>query len=181
MVDPIYTIKNFHGENIKNFHGENNFISSRPIGNLDFSFFSTCFRYMFQVHVFLILLSMNVDPIALSNFVESSTISTNNLTNDSATLDIAWEKTMVSLKFEVPTQKLAADAVLPAGTAIFYRPKILGWFGGGSHIAAGKYLRPRIRHTVVVECVGPDVNRGGTVVRVIHDGKDARLTNFEIN
>jgi len=55
--------------------------------------------------------STNVDPIALGNPVESFTISINNLTNDSATLDISWEKTMVSVKFEVPTQKAAMASI----------------------------------------------------------------------
>ena len=53
----------------------------------------------------------NVDPIALGNSVETLTIAVNNLTNDSATLDIAWEKTMVSVKFEVPTQKSAMASI----------------------------------------------------------------------
>jgi hypothetical protein len=54
---------------------------------------------------------VNVDPIALNNFVESFTISVGNLTNDGATLDIAWEKTMVSVKFSVPTQKTAMASI----------------------------------------------------------------------
>ena len=53
----------------------------------------------------------NVDPISLGNSVETLTIAVNNLTNDSATLDIAWEKTMVSVKFEVPTQKSAMASI----------------------------------------------------------------------
>ena len=53
----------------------------------------------------------NVDPIALGNSVETFTIAINNLTNDSATLDISWEKTMVSVKFEVPTQKSAMASI----------------------------------------------------------------------
>jgi hypothetical protein len=53
----------------------------------------------------------NVDPIALGNSVETLTIAVNKLTNDSATLDIAWEKTMVSVKFEVPTQKSAMASI----------------------------------------------------------------------
>ena len=53
----------------------------------------------------------NVDPIALGNSVETFTIAVNNLTNDSATLDISWEKTMVSVKFEVPTQKTAMASI----------------------------------------------------------------------
>ena len=54
---------------------------------------------------------VNVDPVALNNFLESFTISVGNLTNDSATLDIAWEKTMVSVKFDVPTQKTAMASI----------------------------------------------------------------------
>ena len=54
---------------------------------------------------------VNVDPVALNNFVESFTININNLTNDSATLDIIWEKTMVSVKFDVPTQKTAMASI----------------------------------------------------------------------
>jgi hypothetical protein len=54
---------------------------------------------------------VNVDPIALNNAVESFTISVGNLTNDSATIDIAWEKTMASVKFEVPTKKTAMASI----------------------------------------------------------------------
>ena len=52
-----------------------------------------------------------VDPIMLGNHVETLTIAINNLTNDSATLDISWEKTMVSVKFEVPSQKMAMASI----------------------------------------------------------------------
>lgn len=54
---------------------------------------------------------VNVDSVPINNFIESFTININNLTNDSATLDIAWEKTMVSLKFAVPTQKTAMASI----------------------------------------------------------------------
>lgn len=50
-------------------------------------------------------------PVTTSNFVETFTLSVNNLTNDSASLDIAWEKTMVSIKFQVPTQKTAMASI----------------------------------------------------------------------
>ena len=58
-----------------------------------------------------VAVSLNVDPVMLNNHVESFTIGINNLTNDSASLDISWEKTMVSLKFEVPTQKAAMASI----------------------------------------------------------------------
>jgi hypothetical protein len=54
---------------------------------------------------------VNVDSVPLTNFIESFTININNLTNDSATLDLAWEKTIVSLKFAVPTQKTAMASI----------------------------------------------------------------------
>ena len=72
----------------------------------------------------------NVDPIALGNSTESFTISINNLTNDSATLDIAWEKTMVSLKFEVPTQKTAMASI----------DKALAGPTAGDYFSAGQYF-----------------------------------------
>ncbi len=57
------------------------------------------------------VVTTNVDPIALNNNVETLTMGIGNLTNDSATLDISWEKTMVSVKFEVPTQKAAMASI----------------------------------------------------------------------
>ncbi|MCF6132211.1 DUF2911 domain-containing protein [Flavobacterium wongokense] len=58
-----------------------------------------------------VVVSTNVDPIALNNNVETFTIGIGNLTNDSATLDISWEKTMVSVKFSVPTAKAAMASI----------------------------------------------------------------------
>ena len=72
----------------------------------------------------------NANPIALGNFVESLTISVNNLTNDSATLDIAWEKTIVSVKFEVPTQKVALASI----------EKTLAGPTAGDYFSSGQYF-----------------------------------------
>jgi len=58
-----------------------------------------------------VALRATATPVTLGNFVETFTLSVNNLTNDSATLDIAWEKTMVSLKFLVPTAKTAMATI----------------------------------------------------------------------
>lgn len=58
-----------------------------------------------------VALSTNVDPISLGNSVDTFTIGIGNLTNDSATLDISWEKTMVSIKFTVPTDKAAMASI----------------------------------------------------------------------
>ncbi len=58
-----------------------------------------------------VALRATATPVTLGNFVETFTLSVSNLTNDSATLDIAWEKTMVSLKFLVPTAKTAMATI----------------------------------------------------------------------
>lgn len=71
----------------------------------------------------------NVDPITLGNRVETFTIAINNLTNDSATLDISWEKTMISVKFDVPTQKTAMASI----------EKTLGGAVAGDYFSASQY------------------------------------------
>jgi tetratricopeptide (TPR) repeat protein len=71
-----------------------------------------------------------VDPIMLGNHVETFTISINNLTNDSATLDIFWEKTMVSVKFEVPSQKMAMASI----------EKTLAGPTAGDYFSSAQYL-----------------------------------------
>ena len=73
---------------------------------------------------------INVDPVAINNTVESFTISVGNLTNDSATLDIAWEKTVVSVKFEVPTQKTAMASI----------DKTLAGPTAGDYFSSGQYF-----------------------------------------
>lgn len=77
-----------------------------------------------------VALSVIVDPIQLGNLVESFTIGINNLTNDSATLDISWEKTMISVKFEVPTQKTAMASI----------EKALAGPTAGDYFSSGQYL-----------------------------------------
>lgn len=77
-----------------------------------------------------VAVSVMVDPIALSNNVDSFTIGVNNLTNDSATLDISWEKTMVSVKFEVPTQKTAMASI----------EKVLAGPTAGDYFSSAQYF-----------------------------------------
>jgi Protein of unknown function (DUF2911) len=71
----------------------------------------------------------NVDPVQLNNNVETFTMGIGNLTNDSATLDISWEKTMVSVKFEVPTQKTATASI----------EKVMAGPTAGDYFSAGQY------------------------------------------
>ncbi|WP_348797417.1 DUF2911 domain-containing protein [Flavobacterium adhaerens] len=52
-----------------------------------------------------VVLRTNVKEEAMQKAVESFTIGIGNLTADSATLDMAWENSSVSMHFSVPTQK----------------------------------------------------------------------------
>ena len=47
----------------------------------------------------------------LNRNVETLTIAVNNLSNDSGHLEISWEKTLVAVKFDVPTQKTATESI----------------------------------------------------------------------
>ncbi len=76
-----------------------------------------------------VAVQINVDPIALGNNVETFTIGINNLTNDSGSLDISWEKTMVSVKFDVPTQKTANASI----------EKALAGPTAGDYFSSGQY------------------------------------------
>lgn len=58
-----------------------------------------------------VALKATVQDQTLSKPVETFTIAINNLETSSATLDIAWENSYVSLKFEVPTKKIAIASI----------------------------------------------------------------------
>ena len=53
----------------------------------------------------------NVVPQMLNKNIENFTIDINNLDNNFGYLNVSWEKTLVSLKFEVPTQKMAIASI----------------------------------------------------------------------
>lgn len=61
-----------------------------------------------------VALRANAKPVMTNRNVETFTIAINNVTNDSADLEIAWEKTVVALKFDVPTQKTAIASITKA-------------------------------------------------------------------
>lgn len=52
-----------------------------------------------------------VKPETLNRKVETFTIGVNNVENDFAYLELAWEKTVVPVRFEVPTQKTAMKSI----------------------------------------------------------------------
>lgn len=61
-----------------------------------------------------VVLRANAKPMMTDRKVETFSLAINNVTNDSADLEISWEKTIVSLKFEVPTQKNTIASITKA-------------------------------------------------------------------
>ena len=58
-----------------------------------------------------VALRTNAKPEMLDRFIESFTIGINNLDNNFAVLELAWEKTIVPIRFDVPTQKTAMASI----------------------------------------------------------------------
>lgn len=58
-----------------------------------------------------VVLKTSVAPKMLVDRVETLTIGINNLDNDSGHLEIMWDKTLIDVKFEVPTQKIANESI----------------------------------------------------------------------
>jgi hypothetical protein len=58
-----------------------------------------------------VALRTNVKPETLNRNVETFTIDINKLDNNFAYLELSWEKTLVGVKFEVPTQKTAIASI----------------------------------------------------------------------
>ena len=58
-----------------------------------------------------VALKTTVKPEMLNRNVETLTIGINNLDNNFGVLEISWEKTVVPVKFEVPTQKTAMASI----------------------------------------------------------------------
>lgn len=58
-----------------------------------------------------VVLRTSVKPENLNRNVETLTVAVNNISNDSGSLEISWEKTIVAVKFDVPTQKTAIASI----------------------------------------------------------------------
>lgn len=58
-----------------------------------------------------VALKVTAKPEMLNRNVETFTIGINNLDNNYGVLEISWEKTVVPVKFEVPTQKTAMASI----------------------------------------------------------------------
>lgn len=76
-----------------------------------------------------VALKTTVKPEFLNRNVESFTISINNLDNDFAHLELSWEKTIVAIKFEVPTKKAAMASI----------DKTLAGPASGDYFSAAQY------------------------------------------
>jgi hypothetical protein len=77
-----------------------------------------------------VALKTNAKPEMLGRNVESFTIGINNLDNNFAHLEISWEKTLVAIKFEVPTEKIATASI----------EKALAGPTAGDYYASAQYL-----------------------------------------
>jgi hypothetical protein len=58
-----------------------------------------------------IALKTSAKPESLNRLVETFTISFNNVTTEAANLELSWEKTLVSVKIDVPTQKIVLKTI----------------------------------------------------------------------
>lgn len=58
-----------------------------------------------------VALKTSAQTIMINHPVETFTIGIGTLSNDAGTIDISWERTMVSIKFEVPTSKVALASI----------------------------------------------------------------------
>ncbi|MDI1255806.1 MAG: DUF2911 domain-containing protein [Flavobacterium sp.] len=58
-----------------------------------------------------VALKTNAKPENLTRAIESFTIAVNNFDNNFGYLEISWEKTLVAVKFEVPTKKMTLENI----------------------------------------------------------------------
>ncbi len=77
-----------------------------------------------------VALKTNAKPQMLDRNVESFTIGVNNITNDAADLEISWEKTLVPIRFEVPTHTAAIASI----------EKVLAGPTAGDYFASAQYF-----------------------------------------
>ncbi|AWG22226.1 dihydrolipoamide dehydrogenase [Flavobacterium faecale] len=77
-----------------------------------------------------VALKTTVKEIAIPNAVETFTIGINNIDTNGAALEMAWEHSFVSMKFEVPTQQKTMESI----------EKVLGGATGGDYFAAAQYF-----------------------------------------
>lgn len=77
-----------------------------------------------------VALKASAKPEMVARNVESFTINVGSLDNNFGVLELAWEKTVVPIKFEVPTQKTALASI----------DKVMAGPSSQDYFAAGQYL-----------------------------------------
>lgn len=77
-----------------------------------------------------VALRTTVKPQVLNHNVETFTMLISNLSNNDATLDIMWERTLVSVKFEVPTHATTMASI----------ERAMNGPSANDYYAAGQYL-----------------------------------------
>lgn len=91
-----------------------------------------------------VALRANAKPVLTDRRVETFTLSIGNITNDAADLEIAWEKTFVALKFEVPSKKAAMASIA----------KVLAGPTAGDYFSAAQYYyQANIDHNKALEFI----------------------------
>lgn len=91
-----------------------------------------------------VALRANAKPILTDRRVETFTLSIGNISNDAADLEIAWEKTFVALKFEVPSKKAAMASIA----------KVLAGPTAGDYFSAAQYYyQANIDHNKALEFI----------------------------
>lgn len=104
-----------------------------------------------------VALRANAKPILTDRRVETLTLSIGNVTNDSAELEIAWEKTFVALKFEVPSKKAAMASIT----------KVLAGPTAGDYFSAAQYYyQANIDHNKALEFINKAIG-------MVKPGEDA--------
>jgi hypothetical protein len=96
-----------------------------------------------------VALRANAKPILTDRRVETFTLSIGNVTNDSAELEIAWEKTFVALKFEVPSKKVAMASIA----------KVLAGPTAGDYFSSAQYYyQANIDHNKALEFINKAIS-----------------------
>ena len=91
-----------------------------------------------------VALRANAKPVLTDRRVETVILSIGNITNDAADLEIAWEKTFVALKFEVPSKKAAMTSIA----------KVLAGPTAGDYFSAAQYYyQANIDHNKALEFI----------------------------
>ncbi len=77
-----------------------------------------------------VVMKTNVKSETLDRNIESFTIGISNLDTNSASLELSWEKTLVAVKFEVPTQKNTIASI----------EKVLSGPSAGDYFSSAQYF-----------------------------------------